>query len=462
MNGAEILENPMRRLFSLCLICSVAVGYCAAPLGAGDFDTDRLDNWHQWRGPEATGTARHAKPPLEWDTEKNVQWKVELPGAGESTPIVWGNRVFLLTAIKTDREEEAPPEEVAEAPGGNPFKIDRPTHYYQFVVLCYDRNSGELLWEKMVNELVPHEGAHRDHGFASASPVTDGEHLWVSFGSRGIFCLDMDGNEVWQRDLGDMSIMRFFGEGISPVLHDDTLIVNWDHEGDSYLYALDAATGETRWEVPRDTHTSWATPVVVEHEGRTQVVVSANETSKVRSYDLKTGEQIWECGGLTLACIPSPITYQGLVYCMSGYMKSAMLAIPLSSTGDVTDSDSIVWSRDSDAPYCPSACLYDGRLYFNKSNGSVFTCLDAASGEAIIEKVRLPGIRALYASPVAADGRIYFTSRDGTTVVLDDGPELKVLATNELDEATDASAAIVGNQFFLRTDDHLYCFSEEK
>ncbi len=418
-----------------------------------------LNNWHQWRGPEATGFAPNADPPLEWDQEKNIKWKVDIPGRGDSTPIVWGNRIFLLTAIKTDREEESPPEEESEAPGGNPFRVERPTHYHKFVVMCLDRESGEVLWEKVAAELVPHEGHHRDHGFASASPVTDGEYLYASFGSRGIYCYDMQGELQWQRDLGDMSVYRFFGEATSPVLHKDTLIVNWDHEGDSFLYSLDARTGDTKWEVARDEHSTWATPLVVEHEGTTQVIVNA--LGKCRGYDFETGEVLWECGGQVLAVIPCPIAYQGTVFCMSGYPGSALYAIPLDSRGDITDSDKIAWSRKRDTPYCPSALLYKDRLYFNKTNGGILTVLDATSGEPLIEATRMPGIRGLYASPVAAEGKIYFTSRDGTTLVIDDGPELNVLATNELDEPVNASPALVGKELFIRTADHLYCITEE-
>ncbi len=437
---------------SLCVLFPLSV------MGEG-FDAERVNNWHQWRGPDANGSAENADPPLKWNKKTNIKWKVDIPGSGDATPIVWGDRIFIQTAIKTDREEESPPEEIAEAPGGNTFHIDRPTHYYKFVVMCRDRQSGDLLWEKVATELVPHEGHHRDHGFASASPVTDGRFVYASFGSRGIYCYDMEGDLKWQRDLGDMSIYRFFGEATSPVLHKDTLIVNWDHEGDSFLYALDARTGETKWKVARDEHSSWATPLVVEHNGTTQVVVNA--AGKSRGYDFNSGDVIWECDGQVRAVIPCPIEYQGMVFCMSGYPGSALFAIPLDATGDISDSDKIVWSRKRDTPYCPSAVLYKDRLYFNKTNGGILTVLDAATGEPVIEKIRMPGIRGLYASPVAAAGKIYFTSRDGTTLVIDDGPELNVLATNKLGEPIGSSPALVGKDLFMRTKEHLFRISEE-
>lgn len=427
----------------------------AWPVLAADFETDRIHNWHQWRGPNGNGFSSAADPPVTWGPESNVKWKTAVPGHGESTPIVWGQRIFITTAIQTDREEEQPPPEIAEAPGGNPFRIERPTHYYQFVVQCYDRANGQLLWQKVATEQVPHEGHHRDHGFASPSAVTNGQFVYVSFGSRGIYCWDMDGVPRWDRDLGDLKIYRFFGEGSSPVLAGDTLIVVWDHEGDSWLYALDAQTGKTRWQVEREQGSSWSTPLVTDFAGRKQVVVNSNK--KARGYDFETGQVLWECGGQTLAVIPSPVAYEGRAYLMSGYPESALVAVPLDSTGDITGSDKIAWTRNQDTPYCPSPLLYGERLYFNKSNSAILTCLDARTGQPIINRQRLPDLKNIYASPVGAAGRIYFTDRNGTTLVLADGPELKVLATNKLDEAIDASAALVGNEIILRSDEHLYC-----
>jgi outer membrane protein assembly factor BamB len=436
------------------------VSLLAVPALAGDFEEGRIHNWHQWRGPEANGFAPDADPPVNWDQETNVKWKIAIPGEGESTPIVWGDRVFITTAIETDRKEEQPPSETAEAPGGNPFGIKRPTSYYKFVVLCYDRPTGKVLWQRIATEQVPHEGHHHDHGFASPSPVTDGQFVYTSFGSRGFYCWDMEGNLKWGRDLGDLRMYRFFGEGSSPALDGQTLIVNWDHEGESFLYALDARTGETKWRVARpDDHSTWSTPLVVEFDGRKQVVVNSN--TKARGYDFETGRVLWECGGQTRAIIPCPVAYQGLVYLTSGYPDSALLAVPLNATGDITGSEKIAWSHNQDTPYCPSPLLIDGKLYFNKSNRAILTVLDARTGEPIIEKKRLPDLSNIYASPVGAAGRIYFTGRDGTTLVLADGPELKVLATNKLDESIDASPALVGKEVFLRGKEHLYCISKE-
>ncbi len=440
----------MRMLLFVALVAFVPSAVLSA-----DFELEKLHNWPQWRGPLANGFAPQADPPINWGPASNIRWKVAVPGQGESTPIVWGDRIFITTAIKTERQEEQPPAEVAEAPGGNPFNIERPTNYYQFVAQCYDRKDGKLLWQKVVQEAVPHEGHHKDHGYASPSPVTDGKFVYMSFGSRGIYCFDMDGNLQWERDLGDLNIYRFFGEATSPTLEGDTLLVNWDHEGDSFLYALDARTGKTKWQVPREPGTSWATPLVVKHEGRKQVVVNSNQ--KAAAYDFQTGDVIWECGGQTRAIIPCPVTYDGKVFLMSGYPESALFAVPLDSKGDITGTDKIAWSRMSDTPYCPSPVLVGGTLYFNKSNTAILTSLDAKTGSPLIEKKRLPDIRNIYASPVAAKGRIYFTDRDGTTLVLEDAPEVRVLATNKLDDQIDASPALVGDEIIMRSKTHLYC-----
>ena len=302
----------------------VLIGLFAAlswPAFADEFAAHRRDNWHQWRGPEGNGFAPAADPPIHWGPDKNVNWKVAVPGKGESTPIVWEDRVFITTAIETDRKEEQPPEATPDPPEGNPFKIERPTNYFQFVVLCYDRASGKLLWQRVATEQVPHEGYHKDHGYASPSAVTDGQFVYTSFGSRGIYCWDMEGTPVWKRDLGHMRMYRFFGEASSPVLDGQTLIVTWDHEGESFLYALDAKTGETKWQTPREEHSSWSTPLVVDWAGRKQIVVNSN--SKARGYDFETGKVLWECGGQTRAIIPCPIVYENLICLMSGYPGSA-------------------------------------------------------------------------------------------------------------------------------------------
>lgn len=441
----------------LAVVCWFTVAHS---LHAGDLETEKLDNWHQWRGPLATGVAPHGNPPTTWDESTNIKWKVEIPGDGDATPVIWGNKVFIVTAVPTERKEEKPPAEVKEVPGGNPFKIERPTNFHKFIVMCFDRQTGNKLWEKLATEQVPHEGHHKDHGFASSTPTTDGQHLYVSFGSRGFYCYDMDGNLKWERDLGDLFIIRWFGETVTPVLHGDNLVVTWDHEGGSALYVLDPKTGETKWQVPREEHTSWATPLVIDYNGRTQVIVSSN--LKVRAYDLADGKVIWECGGQTLACIPTPVANDHLVFVMSGYPGNALYAIPLDSEGDITGTDKIAWkTNEKITPYCPSPVLTSNGLFFNKTNAAILACLNPENGEKLIINQRIPGVKNIYASPVAAAGRIYFVGRDGATTVIADSTDFQVLSENKLDNDIDASPAIVGSELFLRGRSKLYCISEQ-
>jgi outer membrane protein assembly factor BamB len=429
-----------------------AVFLCAAARAQ-----DPLDNWAQWRGPLATGMAPKADPPLRWDATTNVKWKAAIPGLGSSTPIVWGDQVFVLTAVDTGKE--ADPKDIPKPDPGFETKTKPAKTYHQFVVLCYDRNTGKVRWQKTAVETVPHEGRHPTHTYAASSPITDGKFLYVNFGSRGVYCYDLAGELKWKRDLGRMHTRFGWGEGASPALHGDALVVPWDQEKDSFIVCLDAKTGEIRWKVNRDEPTSWATPLIVEHNGKTQVVV--NGTKRVRSYDLANGKVLWECGGQTTNAIPSPVTADGIAYCMSGYRGAAAFAIPLDAKGDITGSDKVRWQYARNTPYVPSPLLADGRLYFTQANNGLLTCVDLKTGKPILERERLPTVDSLYASPLGAKDRIYLTGRDGTTLVLKRGDKVEVLATNRLGEGIDASPVAVGKQLFLRGEKHLFCIENK-
>ena len=438
-------------------IVVLAWSTCMAPaLGADSFEEAKLQNWHQWRGPLATGVAPTATPPLTWSEGKNVAWKVAVDGHGSSTPIVWGDRVFLLTVIDTGKVDPnlTPPDEQPQ----RPFGITYPNTVHQFVVLCLDRTTGKELWRQVAIEKVPDEGHHGDNSFASSSPTTDGQRLYAWFGSAGLYCYDMDGGLVWSRDLGKVETRLSFGEASSPVIYGDRLLVARDQEQQSYLTALDAATGSTVWLVNRDEPSAWATPLVVERDESVQVVT--NGKTRVRSYALGDGSLLWECGGQVSNVTPSPVATANTVICMSGYRGSALFALPLDATGDITDTDRIRWSMAKGTPYVPSPLLYDGLLFFNQSNNAIMSCVDAESGELLIERTRMPDISRIYASPVGAAGRVYFVGRGGTTLVLERGKTFNVLATNKLDDPIDASPALVGNQLLLRGKSHLYCVSE--
>ena len=334
----------------------------------------------------------------------------------------------------------------------------KPSEFYQFAVLCLDREAGKTLWQQVAREEVPHEGFKSGDGsFASSSGVTDGQHLFAFFGSRGLYCYDLEGKLEWSQDLGKMRIVMGFGEGTSPALFGDTLVVNWDNEAGSFVIAVDKNTGKQRWKVAREEKTSWATPLVVEVAGKPQVITAA--TGKIRGYDLASGAVIWECGGLTRNVIPSPVADQETVYCMSGYSGNSLLAIRLGRTGDLAGTDAIVWSHKKNTPYVPSPLLYHGRLYFYASNNGVLSCFNAKSGSALYEAQRLEGMPNVYASPVGAAGRVYLTGRNGVSLVLKDADQLEVLATNRLDEKFDASPVAVDQELFLRGQEYLYCIT---
>jgi outer membrane protein assembly factor BamB len=371
--------------------------------------------------------------------------------------VVWGDRIFVMTAVKTDRIATA-----SEMPKPDPrfdVKTDPPRNFYKFLVLCLDRNTGKVLWEKLAAEKVPHEGTHGSHSYCAGSPTTDGKYLYVSFGSFGTYCYDLDGNLKWRRDLGPLHTRLGWGEAVTPVVVGDSLLLNYDQEADSVLYCLDAATGKDRWVAKHDERTSWNTPMVATHGGKTQVITSG--TTRVRSHDLATGKIVWECAGMTVNPIPSVVKFGDAVIAMSGYKGAMAVSIPLGSNGDLGDKGRVNWRYRAGTPYVPSPVLAGDRLYFTSTNDGLLTVLDAKTGKPVYEKERLPQTRSFYGSPIVAAGRVYFTDRTGTTVVLKAGDTFEVLAVNKLNDPVDASPVAVGKQLFLRSHSALYCIEEK-
>ncbi|MFK7768310.1 MAG: PQQ-binding-like beta-propeller repeat protein [Mariniblastus sp.] len=427
-----------------------------------DFDISKHNNWHQWRGPNASGVASKGNPPTSWSEDSNVKWKTAIEGEGSSTPIIWDDQVFVLSAIETDRLPKVP---VTPHPEIIP---QPPKHTVEFVVWSFDRHTGKLQWKKVVTEQTAHESHHQSTTFAAASPTTDGNFLYASFGSYGIFCLTFDGELVWEKDLGDMRTRRGWGEAVSPVLHDGRLVVNWDQEDQSQIFVLNAKNGDVIWKLDREEPTTWATPLITQSKESGAMQLITNGTKAVRSYNLETGDLIWKSPGTTLNAIPCPVQFGNNVICMAGYRGSMAYSIDLASSGEIS-SDKIgkdqplKWKIPQYTPYVPSPIVLDGRLYFNRSLAATIGCYDATTGKSIYEKpVRLPGLKSLYASPVAVSDRIYFTSREGKTIVLRGGDDFEVIKTNSLDEGIDASPAIVGDQIFLRGTKHLYCIESSE
>lgn len=396
----------------------------------------QADNWPHWRGEAGNGVSTTAKPPTRWSATKNVKWKVVVPGLGSSSPVVWEDRVFVTSADET-----------------------RGTKALQFKVFCFDRRNGSVQWHKTAVIATPHQGTHNTNGYASASPCTDGERVYAHFGSRGLYCFTIDGELLWKRDdFPPMNTRNSFGEGSSPTLEGDKIIVPWDHEGESFLIALDKMTGKTIWKAPRDSATCWSTPLVVDNAGHKQVVMNGQKIA--RAYDLETGKEIWHCGGQTERPAASPVAANGIVYVGSGFRGAYLGAMRLDGQGDIKGTKSVAWEIDKDTPDVGSPLLSSGRIYFFKDKAGVLTCVDAATGKPHFGPVRVPGLQMIYASPIAAGGYVYLTSRDGTTVVIKDSDKFEVVATNSVGETVDATPAPVDRELFIRGEKHLFCIGE--
>lgn len=444
----ETMRIPIR-----CSLLTALVTASTISAGAAAPSEEFLSNWPQWRGPTGNGVALTGNPPVEWSETKNVKWKTAIPGEGHSSPVIWNDRIFLMTAVPTGVSKASSSEEPRGRRGG------APTEEMAFTTVCIDRNSGRVLWEKVGRAEVPHEGKHNTNTFSSGSPVTDGELVYSFFGSRGLYCYDFDGGLIWEKDLGKIQTRNSFGEGTSPAVHGDTLVVLQDSEGASYLHAFNKKTGAELWKVSREERTGWTTPYILEYEGKQQVIVNA--TGTVCSYDLATGDLLWSCSGQTANAIPSIVADLDTVYAMSGYRGSSAMAIKLGSRGELSpDSDAIRWKLGRGTPYVPSPMLSGDFLFFCKGNSGVVTCVNPKTGEVYFSEERVAGVSGVYASPVGVADRIYLASQEGNVAVIRKSAEFEILATNSLADPIDASPAVVGDELFLRTHRNLYCIAE--
>lgn len=449
-----------RDLVLLALVMTVSSPLAAqsdppGPPGADNPD-GRLHQWGEWRGPWRTGEAPFADPPIEWSETRNVRWKTPIPGLGHSSPIVWGDAVYLTTAIP--HGPRLPPVPVT-APGAHDnLEV---TRKHQFVVLCVDRGDGRIRWQTIVRDALPHEGGHQTGSLASASPVTDGQRIFAWFGSQGLYALSPEGRVLWSHLPGQMQSKHAHGEGASPALHDGVIVINCDHEGASFVRALDAVSGEELWTRPRDEVTSWASPLILERSQPPQVVVAG--TDRIRAYDLYNGEVLWQCGGLSANVVATPVAADGIVIAASSYDTRAMLAIDVAgATGDITQTRHVLWSTRLRTPYVPSPLIVDDSVYFLRHYQGILSRRQLRSGQETGGPWRLPAIRSIYASPVAANGRVYITDLDGQTLVFAHGDNPQPLARNQLDDSFAATPALVDDQLILRGRRHLYSLREER
>lgn len=396
-------------------------------------------DWHQWRGPNNNGVAE-SEAPLHFSATENVRWRIAIPGKGYSTPVISGQTIYLTTAVESGTDIET----------GALVQHD-------FLVLAIDKETGEEVWRRTATSAEPHEGYHRRYGsFASNSPVTDGKVLIAHFGSRGVYAYDLDGQLLWSKDLGRLYMRNTFGEGSAPVLHRDSLIIQNDHEGQSYIVVLNKDNGEEIWRADRDERSSWAQPVVVDFGGHEQLVTSS---TRIRSYDLKTGQLIWEAGGLSLNAVSAVINvHNEMVIAMTAFRTPNLLAIRLGGKGDLTDNAKYVkWTNQRGNSYTASPVLHDGILYFVTDNGLI-NAFDALTGKKHYHQQRLPETYSFKASPVAARGKLYLASEEGDVVVLKLGTRFEVLAVNKMgDEMFVSSPVIVDGRLYLRSQDELFC-----
>ena len=428
--------------------------------------TMSAQNWPQWRGPSGHAISAEQGLPVTWDAKRNVAWRASLAGFGTSSPIVWGDRVFVTSQIgvtnlagggshptlaRDDRSLSSQENPIGgrrmPASGGNEIWL---------VVEAFRAATGERLWEHRTRATGPMPEVHEKHNLATPTPVTDGQRVYAWFGNGQLVTLDMDGRLVWSRHLGNdySAFVTQWGHGSSPTLHGDLLILLCDHLTDASLLAVDARTGKERWKTARgDGRVSHSTPLVIPGPQGAELLV--NSSARIDVYDPLTGKLLWYTGSERQTPIPSAVFHDGHIYLSRGYRNSDFMAIRPGGRGDITKTH-IEWQASNGASYVPSIIYYDGLLYMTNEVG-VVTCADARTGERVWRH-RLDGI--FFASPVAGDGKIYMVSETGETYVLRAGRTPEVLATNDLGERFLASPAIAGGRIFLRSDAGLFAISE--
>jgi outer membrane protein assembly factor BamB len=476
------------------------------------------ENWPQFRGPNTNGVFTAKGLPVEWDLDKNIIWKVELPGAGWSQPIVWGDKIFVTAAV-TDKQTKPKGGEFDPGfsiggfggLGGNPFgqggagakdpgpeRDTRPQQQspqagnagsgpqgpppgfggfsfsggkapdviYRWKVLCLDGATGKVVWERTAREGKPNAPIHRNNTYASETPVTDGERVVAYFGMTGLYCYDMSGKLLWSKDLGSYPMQMGWGSGSSPVLYGDRIFIQCDNDKTSFLVALDKKTGDELWRIARDEKSNWSTPYIWKNKQRTELVTAGG--TKMRSYRPENGELLWEMNGYGRTAI-TPVGDEEMIYVdsydrmMGG--RGSVVAVRDGAAGDVslkageTSNSFVAWSAPLNTYRVSSPLLYEGCLYNLDQQSGIIRCYDAKTG-AMHYRERLPGARGFTSSPWAGDGKIFFLDETGLTVVLEAGTKLQVVVTNKLDETFWSSAAIMGESLLLRGVDHLYCIGK--
>ncbi|HZH91176.1 MAG TPA: PQQ-binding-like beta-propeller repeat protein [Pyrinomonadaceae bacterium] len=419
-------------------------------------------NWPQWRGPEGQGVSRETNLPSEWSATKNVKWKTPIAGRGHSSPIVWGKRIFLTTAIEGEVIPGAKAGVTHKMADGSDFVhpdavgADRK---HTFKVVALDRETGRILWERVAYEGAVSDSRHKKASFASSTPATDGKYVFAFFGTEGLYAYDFNGKLVWKQNLGKLGTASV-GYGVSPILHGNLVIMQCDDSGsNSFIAAFDKKTGKEAWRVPRKVDLTWSTPVLVHTAKRTELVASAAEA--IIAYDPLTGKELWRHEGLKSNAVNTPVVSQDLVVITSGYPAKIALAIRAGGSGDITGTPQLVWKYNKGTAYVPSPILYGDYLYLMTGNGSI-TGLEAKTGKVLYEAARVPKPATFTASPVAFADKILLTSEEGDTYIIKAGAKHEVLGTNSLGEPVYASPAIADEKLFIRGEKHLYCITNAR
>ncbi len=464
--STTVSKAGWRRVSPLLLATGLALFGCAPVAaesvvveGVGPVGEGAAEQWSQWRGPSRQGIVTESGFPDRWSDEENVLWRTEVPGRGHSSPIVWGDRIFLTTAY--DQFLDEPVEDILAQQGDRVFLDDEENVRS---VLCFDRRDGTLLWETFVPYRTTPELGWPKSSYASSTPTTDGERVYAYFGNHGLLAVDFGGNVVWHQDLGDLHRLSR-GTACSPLLYRDRVIVFQDHQGPegSFIAAFDRETGQQLWRTERSARVGWSSPIAIrvstENGTRDEIITSSQH--QVQAYDPETGAELWSCKGLTDEVIPSPVVGEGMVFASSG-RQGPTLAIRPGGSGDVTGTR-LVWDELRGSPFVPSPLYYEGYLYTLNDMLRVLACYDAASGE-LMYRVRLPGEatgHGISASPVGVDGKVFITADDGSTTVVRAGPEQEILHVNQFGEHVFASPALLDGRWYVRTYSHLLCIGEE-
>lgn len=437
----------MKIIKSYLLALVILVSYSTA--------TAKTSNWPQWRGPDGRGVSEEKGLPAEWTSTTNVKWKTPISGRGHSSPIVWGKKIFLTTSVDGETIPGRTPGVTHKMSDGTDFVHPDAVGAnlrHTFKVVCLDRDSGKILWERVAYEGPVHDSRHKKASFASSTPATDGKYVFAFFGSEGLYAYDFKGKLMWKQELGKLGTASV-GYGVSPILHKNLVIMQCDESGmNSFIAAFDKKTGKEVWRVARKVDVTWTSPVLVRAGNRTELVTAAAEA--IIAYDPLTGKELWRHKGLESNAVPTPVVYNDLVVVTSGYPKKIALALKAGGNGDVTGKN-LIWTYNKGTAYVPSPIAYGEYVYLMTGNGSI-TALDARTGKVSYEAARVPKATTFLASPVAFEGKILLTSEEGDTYVLRAGPKHEVLRTNSLGEPVYASPAIAGGNIFIRGEKHLY------